>query len=689
MKRIFLSLFLLYGLIALIPTNAASAQTTCAASWSATAIYTAGMTASLGGENYVANWWTQNQSPATNSGGAGSGQPWTATGTCSSCSTIAHTPTGLRASSTTSSGTNLTWSAVTAPTGCSVSYRVLQGGTSIATPVTASDIVSGLSSSTTYSFTVQATDAAGTSAASSAVSVTTLASSCTTVPSAPTGLAASGTTDSSTNLSWTAVTPPSGCSISYSISGGPSTVTTTSASDTVGSLTPSTTYTFTVVAKDLVGTSPGSAVTVTTPALSSLIVGGWFEEWSIYYAGYNIANMQTNGVADKLTHLFYAFSALTAPTPATAACVLADPWADYQDTALPQVTGPYSGAGGVYGNFGAIQQLKTAHPNLKTLISIGGANAANTAAFVSAASTAAGRTALASSCINLFIKGNLASGITAPNLFDGINIDWEFPAATDTTNFTALLTEFRNQLTTLSATTGKKYLLTFDAPAGKSDANNPGGYDTIDIPGTFAQSDFVTIDGYNYAGDWELATNDASPLYDASASPLNGTGNTIDATVQTYLATGVPASKYTMGFPAYGAGWTGGLTNSNCGEYQNATKVSSVPNANGAGLCSTGNNQSSPAAGCDVMLTNGLATYGTIKNLLNNGYTACYDSNRIATSAFNSTTQTVFSYDDATSIAAKATYIKSHGLGGGYVWAVKDDDANGTLVKALAAGLNP
>jgi len=84
-----------------------------------------------------------------------------------------------------------------------------------------------------------------------------------------------------------------------------------------------------------------------------------------------------------------------------------------------------------------------------------------------------------------------------------------------------------------------------------------------------------------------------------------------------------------------------------------------------------------------------LATYGTIKNLLGNGYTACYDSTRVATSAFNPTTQTVFSYDDATSIAAKVTYIKSHGLGGGYIWAVKDDDASGTLTKAIGTGLNP
>jgi len=307
MKRVFLSLFL-FGLTALLLPKAALGQSSCDTPWSATAVYTAGMTASLSGENYVANWWTQNQSPATNSGGSGSGQPWTATGTCSSCTSAPSAPTGLAASGTTSSSTNLSWTAVTAPTGCTVSYSVLQGGTSIATPTTNSDAVTGLNFSTTYSFTVKATDAAGSSAASSAVSVTTLASSCTTVPSVPTGLAASGTTDSTTNLTWTAVTAPTGCTVSYKIlQGGTSIATSTTASGTVSSLSPSTAYSFTVEATDAAGTSAASsAVNVTTSALSSLIVGGWFEEWSIYYAGYNVANMQTNGVANSLTHLFYA-----------------------------------------------------------------------------------------------------------------------------------------------------------------------------------------------------------------------------------------------------------------------------------------------------------------------------------------------------------------------------------------------
>ena len=54
----------------------------CFPAWVSTQIYTAGNQASLNGINYTANFWTQNQSPATNNGGPGSGQPWTSNGSC-------------------------------------------------------------------------------------------------------------------------------------------------------------------------------------------------------------------------------------------------------------------------------------------------------------------------------------------------------------------------------------------------------------------------------------------------------------------------------------------------------------------------------------------------------------------------------------------------------------------------------
>ena len=60
----------------------AQAATTCQP-WSASAVYTAGDTATEAGTTYKANWWTQGNDPATNNGGSGSGQPWTITTNCS------------------------------------------------------------------------------------------------------------------------------------------------------------------------------------------------------------------------------------------------------------------------------------------------------------------------------------------------------------------------------------------------------------------------------------------------------------------------------------------------------------------------------------------------------------------------------------------------------------------------------
>jgi chitinase len=53
------------------------------------------------------------------------------------------------------------------------------------------------------------------------------------------------------------------------------------------------------------------------------IFGGYFEEWGVRYANYNIADLQKSGVADELTHLLYAFGNVTAN--GAPACAIADP----------------------------------------------------------------------------------------------------------------------------------------------------------------------------------------------------------------------------------------------------------------------------------------------------------------------------------------------------------------------------
>ncbi len=240
--------------------------------------------------------------------------------------------------------------------------------------------------------------------------------------------------------------------------------------------------------------------------------------------------------------------------------------------------------------------------------------------------------------------------------------------------------EFRTQLNALTKTTGKKYILTFDSPA------SPKKYVNIDLKAAATQVDFLTIDGYDYAGTWDKQTNESSSLYDTVADPVYADARYIDATVRAYRQAGVPAGKYTMGLPLYGVGWTG-VPNANHGLYQKVMGDSPVLLSDGSGLCPN-SDKATALPGCDTVLTAGFATYSTIENLINkNGYTAWYDSARVGATIYNPANGTFYSYDDPAVVAAKTAYIRKNKLGGAYVWALNDDDAQGSLTKAIAASL--
>jgi chitinase len=381
----------------------------------------------------------------------------------------------------------------------------------------------------------------------------------------------------------------------------------------------------------------------------SKVVGGYFEEWSIYFANFNIANLQNNGVADRLTHLFYAFGGVN-----NAGCYIADSWADYQSH-LPSITGPYPGP--LYGNFAALQQLKQLHPNLKVLISLAGAPG-----FSAAAATDSGRQAFVASCIDLFMNGNVAPGISAAGVFDGIDIDWEFPAASDTANVTLLMREFRKQLNALGRTNDHHYLLTMFGPAGQQNFSN------IELAKVARTLDFYNVQGYDFHGTWETTTNHASPLYDSPQDPVASENFNIDYTINAYLQAGVPARKLVMGIPLYGRGWTG-VPNIHHGLYQTSTGPA-------------------PFAPADFLQTPGVETYLTLSTATSAGYQRYLDLRRIAVWLYNSSTQTFWTYDDPLTVRLKTIYINRGGLGGAFVWAVKDDDANATLIKTMADGLS-
>jgi alpha-galactosidase len=100
-----------------------------------------------------------------------------------SCDTTPNAPTALTASSITNASAMLSWTAATTGPSCVVTeYRIYRNNTAIGVSAGSSFSVTGLSASTTYSFTIAAIDSFGTSNLASPLTVTTASSSAATPP---------------------------------------------------------------------------------------------------------------------------------------------------------------------------------------------------------------------------------------------------------------------------------------------------------------------------------------------------------------------------------------------------------------------------------------------------------------------------------------------------------------------------
>ncbi|WP_281989415.1 fibronectin type III domain-containing protein [Aquimarina aggregata] len=177
-------------------------------------------------------------------------------------------PANLVASGTTDMETTLTWDASTDNIGVTA-YDVSQDGVVVATVATTTATITGLTAETTYAFSVVAKDAAGNeSAASNSINVTTDAPD-TTAPSIPANLAASGTTNTQTILSWDASTDNVGVA-EYDVSqDGVVVGTVTETTATITGLSPQTTYTFTVAAKDAAGNTSAASDSIRITTLDN------------------------------------------------------------------------------------------------------------------------------------------------------------------------------------------------------------------------------------------------------------------------------------------------------------------------------------------------------------------------------------------------------------------------------------
>lgn len=165
------------------------------------------------------------------------------------------TPTNLTASSISNQSMNLNWSASNDNVGVTA-YDIYLNETFYATATTNSIILTSLASNTSYSIYVIAKDAAGNSSTSSTTIVaTTLSIPDTSPPTSPRNITHSGVTGYSITLQWSKSSDNIGVSAYDVYVNGVFSKSVTNSNATVSGLSPATTYSFFVIAKDANGNS--------------------------------------------------------------------------------------------------------------------------------------------------------------------------------------------------------------------------------------------------------------------------------------------------------------------------------------------------------------------------------------------------------------------------------------------------
>jgi len=374
---------------------------------------------------------------------------------------------------------------------------------------------------------------------------------------------------------------------------------------------------------------------------------GYFTEGGAKSGKYTVKDLAASGAAALLTEINYAFGRV-----ADNQCQIADREAalNHPYTSAESVDGVDDPAGDnqLRGTFHQLQELKRRYPALKVVISFGGWGQSEG---FSSAVQPEHLQEFVRGCIETFIQGRFAPGIEAPGLFDGIDIDWEYPVeggvtpgqSQDTANFTAMAEEFRRQLDALHP--GLLLTAALPAPAEL--------YKNFELKKIAASMYYLSIMAYDLHWDSDPMTFLHSPLFhdpkDPSKPPFDDHYG--DFAVRGFLAAGVPAGKIVLGVPFYGKGWAG-VQDVNHGLYQSATGPAKVP-----------------------------GSYRDLKQLTGQ-VDRKYYKQAVTCSVWNN--QNFFSYDCPQAMRKKMSYIKHHRLAGVMFWELSHDTPDGELLKILA-----
>jgi chitinase len=366
------------------------------------------------------------------------------------------------------------------------------------------------------------------------------------------------------------------------------------------------------------------------------VVAGYLASWKARTDGPRVSDIP----ARELTHLMYAFGAVSAEGLAE----LTDPCLDARacDGAAP--------SGGLGGNFAQVAELKRSSPYLRVLISLGGWSGSKY--FSGAASTPVSRARFARSVLDVFF-------LPYPGLFDGVDVDWEYPVAggqpgnierpEDRRNFTLLIEELRRTLAELSAVERRKLELTIAISADADKIAN------LEAAALARQVDRINLMAYDYQAGSAVAAFNA-PLFACADDPNPGLN--VDASLKALMRAGVPPGKVALGVPFYGRA------------------VADVPQEK-AGLFQRGARASEEWGGSDGIDYRDLVA----RRPEQHGFRRYWSDEAQVPWLYDPERRIWISYDDPLSIARKAMYARAHGLAGMMIWDLLADD--GSLLAAL------
>lgn len=363
-------------------------------------------------------------------------------------------------------------------------------------------------------------------------------------------------------------------------------------------------------------------------------VVGYFTDWGVYDRNYHVKNIETSGSAARLTHINYAFGNVQGGK-----CAIGDSYADYDKayTADQSVDGTADtwDNGALRGNFHQLRELKKLHPGLKVIWSFGGWTWSG-----GFAEAARNPDAFARSCRDLVEDKRWA------DVFDGIDIDWEYPNACGLTCDTSGKDAFTGVMRALRSTFGSNALVT---AAITADASAGGKMDAADYAGAAQYVDWYNPMTYDYFGAWDAKgpTAPHSPLTPYNGIPKAGF-NTTD-TLTKLRSLGVPASKLLLGIGFYGRGWSGVTQDAPGG-----TATGAAPGKYEAGI----------------------EDYKLLK-------TRCPATGTVGGTAYAKCGDQWWSYDTPQTIGGKMAFKNAQGLGGTFFWELSGDTANGELIKSI------